>query len=405
MKKTLVALAALAATSAFAQSSVEIYGTLDVGNFKVSGQQAGLNNVNAAIPASQSATALLNSFARAGTSTNNMGFRGREDLGGGMYAGFDLQTGGLDMSDGGAGLAFSRESHLKLGSTAMGDLKIGRTVSTACAIGCSFNYNYIGATAADGLIGLSPANFHGSSRRSNLIEWTSPVISGFQAKFGYRQKGDINADSSFKTNSGSAYDSKSTAGGASSTADNFKATTAMGLTYVQGPLRAAFVQESVQSDALTLRNAQWFGVEYNFGFVKANIQSSTNPNKGGKTAPTDASTATAVDHTGKYALTTAAGVTTYGKGTTLGLVAPLTSALNVGFHASNNTEQGIKANELFAQYALSKRTTLYASTVSLKGAKAVAAGTSFPSTADNKLTNSALPADPTITGFGIRHTF
>jgi len=405
MKKSLVALAALAATSAFAQSSVEIYGVLDVGNFKVSGQEMGLNNTTNAIPASQSSTALLNSFARQGTGTNHIGFRGREDLGGGMYAGFDLQTGGLDMSDGGAGLAFSRESHLKLGSSSWGDLKVGRTVSTVCAVGCSYNYNYIGAAAADGLIGLSPANFAGSSRRSNLIEWTSPVMSGFQARVGYRQKGDNNTDSSFYTASGATYSSTSSAAGASTTIANYKDQTALGLSYTQGNLRAAYVQETAPTDALTTRTAKWMGVEYNFGFVKANVQSATNPNKGGAAAPTDASTATAVSHVGKYALTSATGTTTYGKGTTIALVAPVTSKLNIGLQSANNTEQGIKAQELFAQYSLSKRTTLYAVNTKLKGAAAVTRNTPFPATADNAVLRSALPADPTIFGFGVRHTF
>jgi len=404
MKKSLVALAALAATSAFAQSSVEIYGVLDVGNFKVSGQQYGLNNTTNAIPVSQSATALLNGFARQGTGTNHIGFRGREDLGGGMYAGFDLQTGGLDMSDGGAGLAFSRESHLKLGSSSWGDLKVGRTVSTACAIGCSYNYNYIGAGAADALIGLSPASFAGSSRRSNLIEWTSPSMSGFQARVGYRQKGDNNADSSFATGSGVAYAATSSAAGASTTIANYKDQTALGLSYTMGNLRAAYVQEGAPTDAINTRTAKWMGVEYNFGFVKANVQSATNPNIGGATGPASASVATATDYTGKYALTTATGTTTYGKGTTIALVSPVTSTLNVGIQSSNNTEQSIKAQELFAQYALSKRTTLYAVTTKLSGAKAVSAGAAATGT-DNKVTNSALPADPRITGFGIRHAF
>lgn len=365
----------------------------------------GINNTNAAIPASQSSTALLNSFARQGTGTNHIGFRGREDLGGGMYAGFDLQTGGLDMSDGGAGLAFSRESHLKLGSSSWGDLKVGRTVSTACAIGCSYNYNYIGAGAADALIGLSPAGFAGSSRRSNLIEWTSPSMSGFQARVGYRQKGDNNADSSFATASGSAYASTSSAGGTSTTIANYKNQTALGLSYTMGNLRAAYMQEGAPTDALNTRTAKWMGVEYNFGFVKANVQSAVNPNKGGAAAPTDASTATAKDYRGLYALSTAPGVTTYGKGNTIALVAPVTSTLNIGVQRANNTEQEIKATELFAQYALSKRTTIYAVNTKLTGAKAVAKGTAFPSTADNKLTNSALPADPRVFGFGIRHTF
>ena len=171
MKKSLVALAALASVSAFAQSSVEIYGTLDITQAKVSGQQAGLNNTTNTYPISQSATGLANVFARQGTGTNNMGFRGKEDLGGGMYAGFDLQTGGLDLSTGSAALAFSRESNLKLGSSAWGELKIGRSASTVCSIGCSFDYNYIGAGSAAANTGLSAASWYASSRRSDQIEY------------------------------------------------------------------------------------------------------------------------------------------------------------------------------------------------------------------------------------------
>jgi len=77
MKKSLIALAVLAATgTSFAQSSIEIYGYLDVGVAKLKGAQAGLNNVAYTVPASQAATALTNSYARSGLTTNYIGFRG-----------------------------------------------------------------------------------------------------------------------------------------------------------------------------------------------------------------------------------------------------------------------------------------------------------------------------------------
>ena len=69
MKKTLIALAALAATSAFAQSSVQLYGGLDAGyqalNFKG-------NKVNG--------------IAGNGASTSALFVKGTEDLGGGFEA-------------------------------------------------------------------------------------------------------------------------------------------------------------------------------------------------------------------------------------------------------------------------------------------------------------------------------
>jgi predicted porin len=406
MKKTLVALAAVSAVSAFAQSSVEIYGTLDITNAKLSGNQWGLNNTTNVYPTSTSSSAALLSFARQGTGTNNMGFRGKEDLGGGMYAGFDLQTGGLDLSNGAPGLAFSREANLKLGDAAWGELKIGRSISTLCSIGCSFDYNYIGAGSAAALTGLSPAAMGGSSRRSDQIELTLPTMSGFTSRISYRQKGDQNADGTFGSNAGKAWSvatgaDSNTAAGASATVGNYKNVLSAGFNYANGPLRVAFVMETASTDSLATRTAQWAGVEYDFGIVKANVQASTNPNKGG-TAVSYADGSGTQDTTGKYALSAAAGNVTYGSGTIVGLVAPV-GKFNFGAQLANNSEQGIKATELFLQYSLSKRTTLFAYNTKLSGTKATVytSSTSSPSA----LGLTALQIDPSITAFGMRHTF
>ena len=71
MKKSLVALAALAATSAFAQFS--IVGVLDVG-VKATSHDDG----------TKKATTVFNN----GTATSQFNFIGKEDLGGGMKSGF-----------------------------------------------------------------------------------------------------------------------------------------------------------------------------------------------------------------------------------------------------------------------------------------------------------------------------
>jgi len=399
-------LAALAATSAFAQSTVEIYGTLDITNAKLSGNQWGLNNTTNTYPTSTSATAALTAFARQGTGANNMGFRGKEDLGGGMYAGFDLQTGALDTSTGSTGLAFSREANLKLGGASWGELKMGRSSSTVCSIGCSFDYNFIGSGNAGALTGLSPAAMGGSSRRSDQIEWTLPTMSGFTPRIAYRQKGDQNADGTFGSSSGKAWTNLSgadsvTAGGASTTIGNYKNVLSAGFNYANGPLRVAYVIETAPTDSLATRTAQWAGVEYDFGFVKANVQSSTNPNKGGSAVSYADGTGTA-STIGKYALSTAAANVTYGSGTILGIVAPVGN-FNFGAQLANNSEQGIKANELFVQYSLSKRTTLFAYNTKLSGTAATLYTSSTASPAALGLT--ALQIDPSITAFGMRHTF
>ena len=99
MKKSLIALAALGAFAgaASAQSSVTLYGVLDVGVSK----QTNLD---------------LTAYGVSGSSFHiptRIGIKGTEDLGNGMSAIFDLQTGGIGMGDGksgntGGGISFGR---------------------------------------------------------------------------------------------------------------------------------------------------------------------------------------------------------------------------------------------------------------------------------------------------------
>src|ERR1044071_7141125 len=80
MKKALFALSALlAAMSASAQSSVTLFGIVDMG----------LERGNASGPGSSSKTALVSGLYN----SSRLGFRGVEDLGGGMSASFWLEAG------------------------------------------------------------------------------------------------------------------------------------------------------------------------------------------------------------------------------------------------------------------------------------------------------------------------
>jgi predicted porin len=83
MKKSLIAMAVLAASGvASAQSSVTLYGLVDayVGSVKVNGlRQSGVN-----LPAASGG---------GGLNTSRFGFKGSEDLGGGLKANFLLEAG------------------------------------------------------------------------------------------------------------------------------------------------------------------------------------------------------------------------------------------------------------------------------------------------------------------------
>ena len=78
MKKTLISLAILAATgSAYAQSNVTIYGIMDAGFV---GERGGKNGSVSKVSAGVA-------------NASRIGFKGTEDLGGGLSAVFQLETG------------------------------------------------------------------------------------------------------------------------------------------------------------------------------------------------------------------------------------------------------------------------------------------------------------------------
>jgi hypothetical protein len=149
------------------------------------------------------------------------------------------------------------------------------------------------------------------------------------------------------------------------------------------------------------------------------VTSTTNGNKGGVVPAAQSLGATATNWTGTSALGRTDGATA-GKGTGMAINVPV-GAWNFGYQASKNTENQTKANEVFARYSLSKRTEIYSYMGKTSGVNAVAA-TYFPAATYNpNVTNQAgaataaiatnalvlgnIPANPTVTALGIRHTF
>jgi predicted porin len=197
MKKSLVALAVLAATGAYAQSSVTLYGRLDLGfnNIKTSNTTG--------LPAALTLTSKTTELAGAqGTRTGGrLGVRGTEDLGGGLRAGFNIETrvnpdasastfgttraGNLSLTGGFGTIVIGtyqnafddvRYAHNPdMGGIAGGDF-LGRNIT-----GGAFRSAVEAITSANpGSVAASAGNTLGFSDRSeNSIGYRSPSFGGF----------------------------------------------------------------------------------------------------------------------------------------------------------------------------------------------------------------------------------
>jgi len=102
-------LATAVGTPALAQSSVQIFGTLDV-------------NITRTSSGGSSQTAL----DQGGVIPSRLGFRGTEDLGGGLSANFWLESALLPDTGGIMGAFFNRRSTVALASAQWGELRLGR---------------------------------------------------------------------------------------------------------------------------------------------------------------------------------------------------------------------------------------------------------------------------------------
>jgi len=176
MKKLLIATAALAmvAGTAQAQSSVSVYGIIDV---NVQSNEAEATNSTGTIRNQN------------GLSTSRLGFRGTEDLGGGLKAEFQLeakmepQTGKMGNSaastSSGLGDAqfFNREAWAGLSSVKFGSVRIG-TTDTSDAVNIDATVSQFAEQALISELGTDKAR---------TIRYTTPTYSGFSAQYGHSQ--------------------------------------------------------------------------------------------------------------------------------------------------------------------------------------------------------------------------
>ncbi len=180
MKKQLMAAAALAAGAgmANAQSSVTIYGLIDMGLTYYS-----------SVPKAGGGKASLLRMDSGFAQGSRIGFKGTEDLGGGLSAFFTLETGfgADDGSLGQGGLLFGRQSFVGISSKDWGSVSMGRQYDFMSNLGGQYA---MGALSPAGSLawGLHADASHntvlnnhifGGDRANNSIKYNSAKMNGF----------------------------------------------------------------------------------------------------------------------------------------------------------------------------------------------------------------------------------
>ena len=202
MKKSLVALAALAVAGvASAQSSVTLFGVVDasITGFRVQSQT----------PFGVTVTKNQNTLSNSGENSSRLGFRGTEDLGGGLAASFWLEA-GLNNNNGtasatGGGLDFNRRSTVSL-SGAFGEVRLGRDYVPTFwndTVFDPFGTNGVGTNLITNASGFSSAGqiatgFQANPnyvRASNSVGYfLPPNLGGFYGQFMYAFNNNISYD-------------------------------------------------------------------------------------------------------------------------------------------------------------------------------------------------------------------
>jgi len=300
MKKTLIALAALAATASFAQSTATISGSISVG----------VMDTGAA-----GATAAVSTL---GGGANAINIVTTEDLGGGLKGGFDSQmrfnaaTG--DRNSAGTGAALFHGSNVYL-SGGFGTARIGKIIE---ASNCAFDP--WACTGGAGTMAGAPGTLSAliaAGTIANSVSYTTPTVAGFSASY--------HTSVSTRSNERSV----------------------VNVSYANGPIAAQFLQSkngaNTAGDTGTVGGdvkgqGTSIGASYDFGVAKLNLVNAVTENAAGVKTQNITSVSASVPM-GAYTILAGYNKAKTGEGYTA------TSA--------NDTKTALGVN-----YALSKRTTL-----------------------------------------------
>ncbi|TDP88310.1 putative porin [Aquabacterium commune] len=340
MKKTVLALAAIAASSAaFAQSSVTLYGLVDASVESVKGNTAGKGTT-------------FNRVSSGNLVTSRLGFKGVEDLGGGLKAKFQLEA--AVSADTGAsasgGRFFDRAAWVGLASAEAGELRIGRQDSL---IGAQI-VDAIGAYAYDASVVAVTLGGSTFRRIDNALTYIAPTfVPGLTVSAQYSTAMDSNTANNAETQS-------VTPGSVIGRGFGFSAN------FVQGPLSAgaSYIQVNSANKAATTGEQENVGLfiygAYDLGVAKLTAYYNDDSNDGNRR----------FDGRRLYGINAAVPVATgltvsggYGYarnvGTTVSTTGFAANALT-GVTGKNAKNDNAGIITLKAQYDLSKRTAAYA---------------------------------------------
>ena len=346
MKKSLIALAVLAASgAAMAQSSVTLYGVADA---FVGSTETELGGVG------QRQTAVTSG----GVNGSRWGLKGSEDLGGGMKAIFQLES-GFNLDTGVSaqqGQLFGRQAFVGLQSN-FGTVSLGRQYSAFDALYAATTHNYdaatFNATKGNGVAANGLKNY--TDRVDNSIAYTSPSFGGFSGAVVYGFGENKNAATNLN---GDATDNAS-----------------VHIKYANGPILAGYAYQ--EEKQLAVGGAQdkikynLLGGTYDLGMAKLTASYNTAKNNVLK------------DKEGQIGVSVPFGA----------------AAISVGYARSKSEGAGVertgKGYSILGTYDLSKRTRLYAGAQNTKA---------FIPTAIATLATVA-QTEITTYGLGVRHSF
>lgn len=378
MKKSLIALAVLGtfAGVASAQSSVTLYGRLDVnGTYSEPGDN---------IRGGDAIWQMNDGGSNSGIGGSRWGLRGREDLGGGLHAYFQLEsafnadtgsdgntnanTGAVSATGTTSGL-FGRQAYVGIGSKTLGDVRLGRQESISRIINGQFSdASSLGELKIDeGVLFTPTATAFPSNtlfqtfgqRVNNAFTYITPNLGGFQLQ------GMVGA-------------------GEAATARYHGI---MG-SYKSGPLALALGYEAF--DSFGARSGAYnkvinVGGNYNFGV--AQLFAGFQDSKDVGTNAGAALTATSIQDQQSY---------------TVGVMVPINSFQLRGSYTKadydlvNGTTADVEKYGVSVRYLLSKRTTLYSAYTERAGSSGVAT---------SRFNDQNFVQKRDFTVLGVAHTF
>ncbi|MDM0039803.1 porin [Variovorax sp. J22G21] len=425
MNRTTIVAASLlsCATAATAQSSVTLFGVVDVGVSYYSARSDFYNNTASPVIAQPGVTRSQTALSNSGTSNSRLGFRGTEDLGGGLAAGFWLES-AMTPDNGAAAMAFNRRSTVGL-SGPFGEIRLGRDFTPTFwndSVFSPFSTIGVGANVVSTVgtnlqVARGPGSLAAASdnylRTSNSIGYfLPPNLGGIYGQLQYALHENV---------------SQSNLPGSPSGKGRYFGGR---LGYAAGPLDVALAYgESTAADTTGVNAAGLrtgvnldekiktlnLGASYDFGFVKIFGEVSQVADRALSTAPVPVLGLVTLRDSDKY------------KGGLLGITVPVGAGLikaaysrvkfdnDLGPQATSLTprrDASVSKLAIGLDYNLSKRTALYATAarIRIKDGQnnpaimgAVTGGVTYLSTGAG--TSGFAPRSSTGYDFGIRHAF